>query len=130
MPARPLMPSLTVEASFNGDTAELVVSGELDPEATTIVSDMFAVALGRHPRTLVLRVREAGPIGCPLAQMIADAVRQSGVTRPVIVWRSLPVRALLRRTGPGLPPREVAAARRAGRDGLAAGYSGAQWVVD
>jgi anti-anti-sigma regulatory factor len=105
MRAGPLMPSLTVEASFNGDTAELVVSGELDPATTTIVSDMLALALGRHPRTLVLRVREADPLDGAVAQMIADAASHSGTARPVIVWRSLPVRALLRRTGPGPSPR-------------------------
>jgi hypothetical protein len=62
---------------------------------------MLALALGRHPRTPVLRVREAGALDCAVAQMIAGAARLSGTARPMIVWRSLPVRALLRRTGPG-----------------------------
>jgi hypothetical protein len=50
----PRIPSLTVEVSFTGETAECVICGGLDPASTPALADMLTLVLDRHPRKLVL----------------------------------------------------------------------------
>lgn len=86
--------SLTVEAAFGGDTADLTAFGKLDPAVTTTLSDMLALTLGKRPRALVLHIRKAGPISCVVTEMVADASRTlPGAAWPVIVRRSRPLRS-------------------------------------
>jgi hypothetical protein len=69
----PRTPSLTVEVSFTGETAECVICGGLDPASTPVLADMLTLVLDRHPRTLVLRTSGTDSTDCA-AQMIADII--------------------------------------------------------
>ena len=96
----PRTPSLTVEVSFIGETAECVIFGGLDSASTPVLAGMLTLVLDKHPRKLVLRTSGTRPTD-RAAQMIADIIKLlPTAARPVILRRSPPVRGLPRQTGP------------------------------
>jgi anti-anti-sigma factor len=92
--------SLTARVGWTAQSAELVLSGELDWTTAPALCELLALALGRQPRTLILRMAEIRSIDGAAVQVIADAARLlPAVARMVICRPSLPVRTVLGESG-------------------------------
>lgn len=90
--------SFTTEAEFRDGTAELIVRGDADINATSALAEMLTFALGKHPRHLVLDLSGVEFLDCAAAGVIADAAQALPPGRFTIRAPSQPAARLLELT--------------------------------
>lgn len=90
--------SFTTEAEFRDGTAEVIVRGDADINATAALAEMLAFALGKHPRYLILDLSAVEFLDCAAAGVIASAARTLPPRRFVIRDPSLPAARVLELT--------------------------------
>jgi anti-sigma B factor antagonist len=67
---------LTLEASFRADVATIAVRGDLDVATAPQLAEMLDLAVGKHPRKIVLDLREVDFLDCFTVNVIVGSAAE------------------------------------------------------
>ena len=93
-------PHLSVRQELTGETATVVITGELDLTTVPALAQHLEQTLARQPRRLIIDLTQVAFIDVAAARLISGAARSlPGAPRPVLRRPSVEARRVLELTG-------------------------------